>query len=285
MNIPRFWANASETIETDDGRSLFLKGWGWSLDSLSEAQNRARETLQRLTARVRSGENFPDRYAYGTRALREEIIREISASINSSAAIVTRNSYGALILNTTQMMFVDIDVPIDAPPSSSGLLSLFSRKKQPQGPDPAEQAFETLKSRLGVEAGRFRAYRTAGGFRLIAVDALYEPGSTETEEFMNYVQADPAFIKLCRAQKSFRARLTPKPWRIRQSQPPVSFPRETSREQHRFSKWLSNYETASAAWATCKLLLEAKESIHKAIQPLLDIHDEITKVSSSLPLA
>src|SRR5262249_24854111 len=133
MNIPRFWTNASETIETDDGRSLFLKGWGWSLDSLSEAQNRARETLQRLTARVRSGENFPDRYAYGTRALREEIIREIPASLNSSPAIVTRNSYGALILNTTQMMFVDIDVPIDAPPSSSGLLSLFSRKKQPQG--------------------------------------------------------------------------------------------------------------------------------------------------------
>jgi len=182
-------------------------------------------------------------------------------------------------------MFVDIDLAISAPPESSVVFGLFRRKKEPQGPDPAEQAFEKLKSTLGSEAGRFRAYRTAGGFRLIAVDALYEPGSTETEEFMNYVHADPAFVKLCRAQNSFRARLTPKPWRIGQSQPPVTFPRETSREQHRFDKWLSRYETASGDWATCKLLLDATERIHNSVQPLLDIHDEITKVSSTLPLA
>lgn len=278
MNIPRFWANASETVQGNDGQSLFLRCWGWSADNLAEAQSRAREALERVISRVRSGAEFPQRYAYGARALREEMIREIPSGI------LTRNGYGALILNTAQMMFVDIDLPASAQQTKPGILGLFGRKKE-QTIDPGQQAFENLKGTLGSDAGRFRVYRTAAGFRMIAVDGLYEPGSAETEDFMKFVQADPAFIQLCKAQNSFRARLTPKPWRIGQSQPPVSFPRETTRDQQRFTQWLSRYETASADWATCRLLLDATETVHDSIQPLLGIHDEITKVSSTLPLA
>ncbi len=102
---------------------------------------------------------------------------------------------------------------------------------------------------------------------------------------MQYVGADPAFIKLCRAQRSFRARLTPKPWRIGQSQPPIQFPRETPRDEERFHRWLSGYESASADWATCRLLEAGINNVHEKIQPLLTLHDESTKATTALPLA
>jgi hypothetical protein len=33
------------------------------------------------------------------------------------------------------------------------------------------------------------------------------------QRFMQFLRCDPDYIKLCRVQKCYRARLTPKPWR------------------------------------------------------------------------
>ncbi len=52
----------------------------------------------------------PRAYAYGDRPLREEIVRSVAGD-GERAAVVTRNSFGCLVLNTAGVLFVDVDLP------------------------------------------------------------------------------------------------------------------------------------------------------------------------------
>lgn len=282
MQIPRFWAQVSDTVQGQDGKPLDLKCWGWSTDDIHEARTRASEAFERLLARVRSGSGMESRYSYGNRPLREEIIREVSAD-GSPSAIISRNSYGALILNTARVMFIDVDVPQEPPPPK-GLFGLFRGKKADK-PDPAETVLQNLRREL-EGYGSFRVYRTAAGYRVLATDPLFEPANADVEQLMERVGADPAFVKLCRAQRSFRARLTPKPWRCNQPRPPVVFPRQDPQSQNQFQSWLNEYDSACFSWSTCRFVEEiGPGNVHEEARPLLDLHDEYTKPDSSLPLA
>jgi hypothetical protein len=280
MQIPQFWASESDEVDSPDGKQLHVKCWGWSIDNLEEARGKAREALDRLSSRIRAGLGMASRYGYGNRALREEIIREIPSDGGTPSAIVTRNSYGSLILNTARVMFIDVDVPQSQ--SGNRLFGWLKPRKQ----DPAEGVLLRLRSGLDESGGSFRLYRTAAGFRVLATDPLFEPADSASEQMMERVGADPAFVKLCRAQRSFRARLTPKPWRCGQPRPPAQFPREDSQQEARFERWLSDYESACESWATCRFVEEIGPGrVEVEAQPLLDLHDEFTRLDSKLPLA
>jgi len=86
-----------------------LTAWGWSENDPAEAQRRANENLERLVRRAEQGLELSRDYPYGTRPLREEIVQELCPQ-NDASAVVTRNGYGCLVLNTSQVMFVDIDL-------------------------------------------------------------------------------------------------------------------------------------------------------------------------------
>jgi len=79
---------------------------------------------------------------------------------------------------------------------------------------------------------------------VLATDPVFKPGSAEAEKLMTQLDADPPFVRLCRAQESFRARLTPKPWRCGCERPAVRFPREHAHDEERFSEWLQRYDKA-----------------------------------------
>jgi hypothetical protein len=137
-----------------------------------------------------------------------------------------------------------------------------------------------------ISSATFRIYRTAGGLRLLATDRLFQPGSSESEDIMKAVAADPAFVRLCRVQESFRARLTPKPWRCGSPLPPCRYPREDKFDKERFVARLAEYERNIANKGTCRLLEEVGSGwVHEQVQPILRLHDEATKVSTSLALA
>ena len=129
-------------------------------------------------------------------------------------------------------------------------------------------------------------YKTAGGFRLLATDRVYTPGSSESESLMRQVGADPAFIQLCRIQDSFRARLTPKPWRIGKAAPPGDFPREDARLQRDFDKWVQEYDRAAGSKATCQFVETIGQStIHSDVAHIVQLHDDRTRATTGLPLA
>ena len=80
-----------------------------------------------MALKVAAGEEL-NRYGYGERPLREEITQPVSSSAGSEIAVVTRNLYGALVLNTLNAMFIDIDFPEkSAGASAAGRCSGMSR--------------------------------------------------------------------------------------------------------------------------------------------------------------
>lgn len=278
MNIPRYWARATADAPGPRGRAMELTAWGWSAASHAEAAGRARERLEAMIARVGQGAPLQHGYGYGTRALREEIVRELPGPDGGAAGIVTRNGYGALVLNTARMLFVDVDLP----EQPGTLRRVFGAKA-----DGEAEVLARLRGALQAEPGAcFRVYRTAAGFRVLATDPLVTPGGAEAERLMAAAGADPAFVKLCRAQQSFRARLTPKPWRCGRRLPPNAYPREDAGARQAFATWLADYETACRSRATCRFVEGVGGTrVHREVVPLLALHDQATRASESLPLA
>lgn len=290
MRIPRFWIRREGDVSHPDGRQLHLFAWGWSETSTADAEARAAERFGSLQQRVSQGLDLPRGYAYGDRPVREQIIEEIPGRDGQPDALLTRNSYGSLVLNAARSMFVDVDaagVPAGGGGGGSFLKSLFGGGSGSGGSKPADAQLDRLREALrSSSAGSFRVYRTAAGYRLLAIDRVYTPGSSDSETVMRQVGADPAFIQLCRIQDSFRARLTPKPWRIGKPAPPGDFPRETAEVREAFDQWLQEYDRAAGSRATCQFVETiGNDSIHPDVAHIVQLHDDRTRATTNLPLA
>ncbi|MCB9832253.1 MAG: hypothetical protein H6807_07235 [Planctomycetes bacterium] len=280
MLIPRFWTKVGDEGELPDGRRIPLSVWGWGDDEAS-AQRTAIERLARLMARLKRGEPMPGSYPYGgSRPLREEILHVYQGQGRDTPdAVVTRNGYGCMVLNTARLLFLDVD--FESPGLLAGLLRLFGI-----GPSAEERSLTRLRD--GLRAGStatFRIYRTAAGLRVMAVDRDFDPAGREALELMQATGTDRRFARLCKVQQSFRARLGPKPWRCRLAKPPRSYPRSEP-EQREFAAWLEDYEKGSADYATCRYLETLGEGRPAPdVARLIDLHDRLTRCHDPLPLA
>jgi len=286
MNIPPVWVKAESHGRTPDGRTIPVHVWGWGNDATA-ARTTAEERLQPLLARLSRGEPFPNKYGYGeVRPLREEILQRIpDKGSDAPAAIITRNSYGAQILNTASLLFLDIDFAPRPTSLVQRLLRLFGAGG---GEEKTEETFlADLYARLRLQSRTtFRVYRTAAGFRVIAVDRAFDPAGQETQALMAATGTDPAYARLCRAQRSFRARLTPKPWRCGSSTPPGRHPRQSERQQNYFDSWLAQYTRIAGNYATGRYLATVGngQSTEMAGQ-LIELHDRLSRCQEPLPLA
>jgi hypothetical protein len=281
MHIPPVWVNAKSDGRAPDGRRLPVSVWGWGNDDGS-ARKEAANRLQRLLARIGRGEPFPDKYGYGSRPLREEILEIFESEVpDQPAAIRTRNSYGVQVMNTARLLFLDIDLqPIPF------FERLFRRLRS--GRDTSEeQVLTRLRSGLqSSERTTFRVYRTASGFRVMAIDREFDPAGLDARELMKATGTDPAFTRLCVAQRSFRARLTPKPWRCDIPLPPGEHPRLDDEARRRFASWLTEYEKASTGYATCRYVETVGTARPGGLAGrLVELHDRVTRCSETLPLA
>jgi hypothetical protein len=289
MRIPRHWARQAGEAVTPSGKRIPFSTWQGSELSPEEAQARARETAQRIADRIRMGEDFRDRYAYGERPLREEIVEEIGRSAGGEMeAAITRNVYGALVLNTARACFIDVDLPRPSKPNPlAALARKLVRRPLPLPPDHAAAALDRLRAWVDDHPGwSVRVYRTHSGLRYLATHAPLAPGEGESEEAMRFLGADPRYVQLCRAQRSFRARLTPKPWRIDTGLPPVRFPYEDGETERAMRRWSQTYAENGRGHATCRLIeVVGDPHAHPDIDPLMRVHDRHTRASSDLPLA
>lgn len=332
MLIPRYWSRAESTATTPAGKFVRFHVWRGSRSSPAEAQTLAQEAVGRVADRIRSGAGFPERYAYGDRPLREEVISEFAGgaagtTVDAPEAAITRNSYGALVLNAARAFFIDVDVDASDRPQSSGSSSssasaadpmaaarelvdalplpggvksilggLFgSKPSQPAAPpppppapaDPASAAMDRLRRWVASHPEwRVRVYRTSAGLRYLVTHDVFSPTDPAAQQAMTALGADPQYIKLCQVQKTFRARLTPKPWRIGIENPPVGFPYEGAAEEAQMRAWEARYDAASRSRATCRFVEEIGTGAeHPDVASLRELHDEHTRATSGLPLA
>lgn len=209
----------------------------------------------------------------------EEVVGDIVCRGRASS-ILTRNHYGCLVLNAANALFIDVDVL-----GPGQLLATTDGSGGCQGP--WQNVLDDLCTVLTGETHEgFRLYRTAAGFRILATGHEYDPTSPGSAELMHAAGADCDFVSLCRIQNSFRARLSPKPWRCGMRRPPNLFPRHTAGEQRRFAEWLSRYAAACSDRATCRYLGHVgDEFIHPQISPIIELHDRETRAHLPLALA
>ena len=278
MNFPRFWARADH-----DG---FL-AWGWSNESIEAAKVSGMEVARRIAERIRRGDRKHfTRYTYGDRPLREEIIREFKEDAGVPRAVITRNAYGCLVLNTARLLFVDVD--LGEPPERGGVVSrwLGSEKRVIAHAKKQEAVLARAAEWVNRNDGwGWRIYETRAGLRLAAIHRTFEPSDPVCAKVFDWMNADPLYRRLCANQKCFRARLTPKPWRCGHSPPRERWPFLDERRAERFGQWQERYIDLAAGYATCRVVSGGSSVAVPGITDLISVHDELTRATTNLPLA
>lgn len=168
--------------------------------------------------------------------------------------LITENSYGAVILNTDNMMIIDIDLT-DGDSQGHAIAKY---------PEQAITALQILEEKEGLS---FRVYKTAGGLRAIETTKEWSPSGYDTNKLMKSVYADPLYVGLCWSQECFRARLTPKPWRISGYLDKDNFVNGRS--------WMVELEEQELS--VCELISGDGKPIDDKFKSVIEYHDNVTK--------
>ena len=276
MRIYRYWLEKQGEVLLPDGSTQPSRVFGYSNNSLAEAGDVAERNFSALQTRL-NGENDP--WSYDARPIREEIVRELSPE-----NIVTRNRYGAEVLNSETLVFVDIDgFRPPAPSLLETLRVLFTGNTRLTPEERMLAQIRKTAARPEYASCLIRVYRTCAGFRLIVQGDGFAPGSKETRKLMRSFGADSLYATLCDTQKCFRARLTPKPYRVRQHGRKFLWPRPEA-EAREAAEWLDSYRKKSEPYAVCRYV-ETLNGSDECCDPVIQFHDEATRARSGNKLA
>lgn len=266
MQFRRYWARETGTI-TIDGVAREIHCHGSSDVSLDEARADARRKFARIEKRIAGDDEAFRDYEP---VIREEIIETLDAR-----NVVTRTRYGALILNSENTVFVDIDKP-----PRRFWKGLFAWRGLDAKARIRAHVAE-VAAQPDWQAYGFRVYETHSGVRVIVSGPAMAPGSAQAAKLFEALNADPLYAFLCERQGCFRARLTAKPERAGIKRFRVDYPRDAE-QQAALDKWLPLYESAGARYGVCRFLAEIGQPGRSA---MIDLHDRLTQAHRQLPLA
>ena len=323
MIVPQFWAEARVQEKTRE-RQVTVRRYGWSDASQEDAQAMAADRAAEALRKILSGEKIerrepkvPYNGADGL-PIREEIVSR------HGDTIITRNSYGARCLNTPDVLFADLDFPdedhsmavafpiafaigiaigllrgsVQSGLMATGILGLtlpwilsWCYKVYLRSTGGHER--HTLRRIEGFSARNpdwhLRVYQTPAGFRVLAMHDTFDPSGEEAARCFRELGTDKVYVRMCANQRCFRARVSPKPWRIgisRHLRPrpgiwPVAPERLPLREA-----WVRDYEQRATGHAACRYVTRLGSShVHPAAGQVAILHDELSRAESGLPIA
>jgi hypothetical protein len=267
MKIYKYWRIEKATLNIGQ-KATEVKCYGGSNISEDDAGLKAKEKIEKIKRKIAGDRHVFDSYDV---EIREEIVRAIDEK-----AIVTRNRYGAQILNAQEIMILDIDQP------KFSLWDVFRRKDDAQSKQKIVEMIRKLAQKSSYQEYGFRVYETQKGMRVIVLGKAFDAKSGASQAMMKEFNCDGLYMLLCKKQDCFRARLTPKPSRMKQRGYKVKFPRSAEEEQL-FQTWLLEYEAASKNFSVCKFIeqLGAGHSIPEAVR----FHDDVTQAYRGQKLA
>lgn len=323
MLIPQYWAEGRLQRKLPK-KQLTVRRYGWSNESQAEAQRHADLRTQEAFARIADGQPLARRemkLAYGNEGLpiREEVVAK------EYDTVLTRNSYGALCLNTPDVVFADIDFALETPaswtwktfgawagmavvslatghPWMAGALMVGSVFSSPlahwwYGMRVEKQGGHEKKAVAKVRAfhnahpdWHLRVYRTPKGLRVLVLHQPMLPDDPQVKAFFDAVGADPLYVRMCEQQQCFRARVSPKPWRIGISQRIRSWnglPNPDESVKHLRKIWVSSYDRVAEGYSACHHIetLGAAERMTAHTGKVLHMHDALSRSREDLPLA
>jgi hypothetical protein len=334
MIIPEYWAEA-RLRHREGRRQVTVRRFGWSDDSPDAAQAHADVRVREAMQRVLAGEDLPRlerRAAYNGAdgvPIREQIVDRHGDSV------ITRNGYGALCLNTPDVLFADMDAGEDDLSFRHGCMLIlvatlvFAIALRVAGMENLPAAIgigfasawalswcvdalytrlvarpraRTQRERWDAQAlarirdfaashrdWRLRVYRTPAGFRLLAMHRSFDPREPEVQACFDALGVDPTYARMCHNQRCFRARISPKPWRIglsRLNAPAVAAWQPTHADLPERHRWIARYDAAASGFASCRFVetLGQGAEVPEAIA-VREVHDLFCRADSALPLA
>jgi len=324
MLVPQFWAEAKQK-KLIKGRQVTIRRFGWSDESITSAEKHAQERVTKAMSLAISGEKIrkrdpkvPYNGAEGV-PIREEIVSR------HREAIITRNSYGALCINTPDVLFADIDLQDEAVAkhylSAFFILSLvtvglavymqswplfiallilsfvfvtvlaniiFNLQNYIQG-SPIKVALSRVrKFSIGHPNWHLRVYETPRGFRVLAMHDTFDPNGSDAQEFLLELRSDPIYVRMCKNQRCFRARVSPKPWRIgvgRLTPRPGVWPIAHERMSDRIN-WVKKYEQVSINYASCRFFEKlGSDIVDSKAEFVRALHDKYSRSDTDLKIA
>ena len=264
MKLYKYWTIEKQTILID-GKQQEVTCYGGSNVSVEDARVKAKEKAEKIQRKIAGEKHLFEDYES---EIREEILQTID-----DHSVITRNRYGARVLNVENLMILDIDKP----KPTGGLF-----KKKDTRP-PKEQIFEMVKNLATTKYSQyaFRIYETYQGARVIVLGREFDPRDRDTKKMMDEFNCDPLYTMLCIKQGCYRARLTPKPSRMKFRSYKVKYPREG--DDGEFQRWVSEYEGMSRSFSVCKFIEQVGASHY--VTEVVRLHDEVTGVGYPQRLA
>jgi hypothetical protein len=127
------------------------------------------------------------------------------------------------------------------------------------------------------------------GFRLLATHKIFNAHDEEVSMFFKTLKIDPLYQKMCTNQNCFRARVSPKPWRIGISNHlrprPGVWPIDPEK-MHLRKQWVDEYASKAHSFSSCKFIEEiGSQVVHEKILKVQNIHDDLCRANSDLPMA
>ena len=266
MKLYKFWVKQTGKL-TVDNYTFDAQFYGKSDSSVEDAKRDAGEQAKAVQRRIDGKAESRESYDV---PIREEIVHRID-----DRNLITRNRYGALVLNTENVMFVDIDKP------RFGFFETLFNK--PSG-SAKEQMVAMVEKRAAKSAYRnlgFRLYETQAGVRVIVQGFKTSPVDKNVMKLMADFNADPLYALLCEKQQCYRARLTPKPSRIKCKAQKLIFPR-TEAEETAHRAWVERYEQCAHGFSVCKHIKDLGRFREESV---IRYHDTQTGAREPRPLA
>lgn len=134
----------------------------------------------------------------------------------------------------------------------------------------------------------FNVYQTPYGYRLIALQDTFKVNDAAVQHCFEQLPVDKKYVRLCKAQQCFRARVTAKPWHteIEGRLPSKDFWHTTTDAFQARQAWLAQYHQLTPHYAACHFYKTLGEgTTHPEVAKVVALHDELCQSqSATLPL-
>jgi hypothetical protein len=220
---------------------------------------------------------------YHGRRVQEQILEQLPFGV------ITRNRAGCEILNVERVMFMDWDIDALAhlKAQTTGVFTRLRRLMFGFNKTELEGSTRECKQiRYRQLRDQFKdLYETHNGFRAIITSSLFDPAEQVAQLLLSELQCDPLYARLCKVQGTFRARLTPKHWRLGLPKPFLE-PHRSGFTPQVQAEWLERYAQASQDRAVCRFVAQfGSDATDPTIQQVIALHDSRTLASQALELA
>ena len=321
-----------EAIKASKSKQITISRFGWSDISQQDAHNVALKRIEEAFEQIEVGKDVIRkelRVAYNGSdgvPIREEVVAKYDD------VIITRNPYGSLCLNTPDVLFADIDylntyTEFSVYPILSivgflifgqyiffpeiytfsmivgiiGILSImggkiFAYKKNNPKADKTPEALALKTIERFSESNpewHLRIYKTPAGLRILVMHDIFNVESSI--DIFEALDTDYNYINMCKLQDCFRARVSPKPWRIGPTfrEDNKIYPqgadglwpvKEEFMEERKI--WIKEYDELAINFASCKFLKAIGGTmVHPKAEAVRKIHDEYCRSDRDLEMA